>query len=199
MFEEAYQADRELLGDLPSSCDADKLESYEYFSKQAECYNAASLEINDGNRDAYIEDSALFSTCYKACRDVYEMAGTSCLKDSSAQYVQVLKKIAADADRNSFPLPDYREAFELVYDAAVRISEALYGILLPSTFDEFLELVDQNAIAETFREGVRVEESLPFGNLGPLTPCVEPNDAMVSEATGSNFLYAVLAFLAILI
>ncbi len=37
------------------------LQSDEYFSKNADCYNAASSEVNDANRDAFVDGSATVS------------------------------------------------------------------------------------------------------------------------------------------
>jgi len=120
--------------------------------------------------------------------------GTSCLKDINADVVQLFRKWAAEADRNSFPSPDERDAIDLLLTS--RATEALYGVQLP-TLNDVLSL-GQDTLAENYREAARELESSPFGDLGPGTPCVDSNDAMVSGATCSNYLYAALAFLAVL-
>jgi len=175
--------------------------------------------------------------------------GNSCWKDLAADVVQLSRKWAAEADQNSFPSPNEKESIDLILTS--RVTEGLYGIQLP-TLNNLLDFssssVDQNTIAESFRESARVIENSPFDSLGPFFPCVEeeevesteaesgdygdydlygeaeeyddygdeeekeeegtaesntsrdtPDDAMVSRSTKCHFLYAPLAFSAILI
>jgi hypothetical protein len=131
--------------------------------------------------------------------------GAACLKDISDQGVQLLNKWATAADSGSFPPPEDKDAIEGSFELANTLSEEMYGTSI-STLDEFLVLVDQNTIAESLRESAQAEEDLPYGDLGPLLPCVDPNDVAVTSGDGKSkfsagymFLYASLAFLAIFI